>query len=144
MFETLSKEVPLDDLINREVSIKKLSSVNGVGFVRGNALLRGLEEKKSLSQNLFSRIKIKKDKEVMGEAIGLSFCITGTLSRPRKEIEQKIEANGGTVRSSVSSALDYLVAGENAGSKIEKAKKNLVKIISEEDLYNLLGEKNDF
>ncbi len=61
---------------------------------------------------------------------GLTFVITGTLPKPRKEIESLIEKNGGHTASAVSAATDYLVVGDDAGTKLEKAKKLGVKTIS--------------
>ncbi len=76
-----------------------------------------------------------------GSLQGLSFLFTGTLSRlKRSEAEALVEANGGTVASGVSSKLSYLVAGEEAGSKLEKAKKIAsVRIISEDEFMNMVS-----
>ena len=53
-----------------------------------------------------------------------------------------VEENGGQILSGVSSKLNYLVVGEDAGSKLEKAKKiNTVKIISEEEFLKMTGKK---
>ena len=73
-----------------------------------------------------------------GPLVGLSFCITGTLSRPRKEIALKIKAAGGKVVSAVSGKLDFLVAGENAGTKLEKATRLGVNVLSEADWEAML------
>ena len=70
---------------------------------------------------------------------GLTFCITGTLSRPRKEVSLSIKSEGGKVVSSVSGNLDYLVAGDSAGSKLEKANRLGVRVVSESELDELLG-----
>ena len=70
---------------------------------------------------------------------GETFCITGTLSRPRKEIALSIKAQGGKVVSSVSGNLDFLVSGDSSGSKMEKATRLGVKIIGENELDELLG-----
>ena len=70
---------------------------------------------------------------------GETFCITGTLSRPRKEIALSIKAQGGKVVSSVSGNLDFLVSGDSSGSKMEKATRLGVKIIGEDQLDDLLG-----
>ena len=71
---------------------------------------------------------------------GLTFVITGTLpSLGRKEASALIEENGGKVSGSVSKKTDYLLAGEDAGSKLTKAKELGIKIISEEELYNIIG-----
>jgi len=69
---------------------------------------------------------------------GLTFVITGTLPRPRKEVEDLIELNGGHATSTVSASTDYLVAGEEAGSKLEKARKLGIKTISYEELVALM------
>ncbi|HZF65329.1 MAG TPA: NAD-dependent DNA ligase LigA [Chitinophagaceae bacterium] len=76
-----------------------------------------------------------------GNLQGTSFLFTGSLVRlKRSEAEELVEKNGGQILSSVSSKLNFLVVGEDAGSKLEKAKKiNSVKIISEEDFLEMIG-----
>jgi DNA ligase (NAD+) len=72
---------------------------------------------------------------------GLSFVVTGSLSSfTRDEAKEKIISAGGKFVTSVSKKTDYLVAGENAGSKLEKAKELGVKILSEEEFNNLLND----
>ncbi|NOX21208.1 MAG: NAD-dependent DNA ligase LigA [Nitrospirae bacterium] len=70
---------------------------------------------------------------------GLTFVITGTLPRPRKEVEAQIEALGGHAASSVSRKTDYLVVGESPGSKLQKAKALGVKTITYEELLKMMG-----
>jgi DNA ligase (NAD+) len=81
-----------------------------------------------------------KTEPLSGKLSGNTFLFTGTLpTLKRSDAEKLAEENGGKLLSSVSSNLNYLVAGESAGSKLEKAKKiKTVKIISEEDFLNLL------
>ncbi len=74
-----------------------------------------------------------------GPLAGLSFVITGTLSRPRPELAALIAAAGGHVAGAVSGATDYLVAGEKAGSKLKKAEGLGVRVIGEEDLMRLMN-----
>lgn len=70
---------------------------------------------------------------------GLTFVITGTLpTLSRDEVKQKIEEAGGKVTDSVSRNTDYLVLGENAGSKLDKATALGIKIISEEQLLAMI------
>ena len=69
---------------------------------------------------------------------GLTFVITGTLPTSRKEVEDLIETNGGHAVSAVSASTDYLVAGEAAGSKLEKAKKFGVKTITYDELVKFI------
>jgi DNA ligase (NAD+) len=59
----------------------------------------------------------------------------------RKEIEDLIEAHGGKTSGSVSKKTSFVVAGENAGSKLEKAKTLGVPVISEQELLELIVEK---
>jgi DNA ligase (NAD+) len=69
---------------------------------------------------------------------GSTWVITGTLSRPREELAEMIRSHGGKVTSSVSKKTDYLLVGEEAGSKLEKARLLGVKTVSEEEFGALL------
>ena len=77
---------------------------------------------------------------VDGNLSGLNFLFTGTLTQlKRSEAEAMVEARGGHILSGVSSKLNYLVVGEDAGSKLEKAKKIAsIKIISEAEFVELV------
>ena len=76
-----------------------------------------------------------------GKLEGLSFVLTGTLSSmSRNEAKEKIIALGGKFVSSVSSKTDYVVVGENPGSKYDKAKKLGIKTIGEEEFLKLIEE----
>jgi DNA ligase (NAD+) len=72
-----------------------------------------------------------------GKFTGLSFVLTGTLSAPRSEFKQRIEAAGGNVLSSLSKKTDYLVAGESPGGKLQKARNLQVEVLDEEGLEAL-------
>ncbi|MCB0331820.1 MAG: NAD-dependent DNA ligase LigA, partial [Bdellovibrionales bacterium] len=80
-------------------------------------------------------IRAKSDSPISGK----TFVLTGALSVSRDEVKREIESLGGKVSSSVSSKTDYLVAGEDAGSKLEKANKLGVLVLSEEEYRALLG-----
>src|SRR5690606_17810670 len=69
---------------------------------------------------------------------GKRFVITGTLSRPRRDIEELIRSHGGVVSGSVSRNTDYVLAGENAGSKLDKARELGVPVLSEEEFWRML------
>ena len=69
---------------------------------------------------------------------GSTWVITGTLSQPREEIAETIIARGGKVSGSVSKKTTYLVAGEDAGSKLEKAKKLGVRVLDEAEFRKIL------
>lgn len=72
---------------------------------------------------------------------GQTFLFTGSLTKlKRSDAEAMVEEHGGKILSGVSSKLNYLVVGEDAGSKLEKAKKiNTVKIITEDEFITLIG-----
>jgi DNA ligase (NAD+) len=69
---------------------------------------------------------------------GMTWVITGTLSQPRDEIAEMIIERGGKVSGSVSKKTNYLLAGQEAGSKLEKARKLGVKIIDEREFRRLI------
>ena len=76
------------------------------------------------------------------ELADMSFVVTGTLRHfGRREITELIEQHGGRVTSSVSKKTDCLVAGENAGSKLQKAEHLGVRILTEEEFLQLIGRK---
>ena len=68
---------------------------------------------------------------------GKSFVITGTLSRPRDEFKSEIERLGGKVIGSISKNTDFLLCGQNAGSKLDKAKNLGIKVLSESEFESL-------
>ncbi len=75
-----------------------------------------------------------------GALAGKTVVFTGTLKMPRHEAEELVRQEGGRATSSVSKNSDYLVAGEDAGSKLEKAKKLGVQVITEEEFSKLVGK----
>lgn len=79
------------------------------------------------------------EKKVAREGIaGKSFVITGTLSVPRSDIKKAIESAGGKVSGSVSAKTDFLIIGEEAGSKAEKAQELGVKMLNEAEFNALM------
>jgi len=85
----------------------------------------------------------KKDIVESGGLAGQTFLFTGTLAKlKRSDAEALAEAQGGIIVSGVSAKLNYLVVGEDAGSKLEKAKKiNTIKIITEDEFLELLSKQ---
>ncbi|MEO6165895.1 MAG: NAD-dependent DNA ligase LigA, partial [Chitinophagales bacterium] len=81
----------------------------------------------------------KRKQSSEGALAGKTFLFTGTLNMKRSEAEQMVEKNGGTILGSVSAKLNYLVVGEDAGSKLEKAKKSgTVIIFTEEEFLKMI------
>jgi DNA ligase (NAD+) len=124
---------------------EQLSGIQGLGTVIIENLLAGLATPRI--QNLIAKLSaagVNMDSRAkpIGTALaGLSFVLTGSLSKPRDEFEARLAQAGAKVSGSVSKKTSYLVAGENAGSKLDKAKEVGVAVLSEAELEALLLEK---
>jgi len=135
----------LEELIqmteDREGAIQRLVSIDRVGETVATLLLDGISERKDAIIDLHGQIEIIQGEQISSEGVlsGSTFCITGTLSRPRKEISLSIKSQGGKVVSSVSGNLDFLVSGGSSGSKLERANRLGVRVISESELDEMLG-----
>jgi DNA ligase (NAD+) len=106
------------------------------GEARNRKLIERLREAK-----LNFRSSLYQPRAAPGPLAGKTFVLTGTLPHlKREEAAARIEALGGKVSGSVSQKTDFVVAGEEAGSKLEKAQKLGVKIIDEAGLLKLCGE----
>lgn len=123
-----------------DVTYEELVNLEGVGPIKAKAIYEYLSNPKNRDMvlNYLVEFKFKKEEKLSNKLDQKTFLITGTLTRPRKEIEKLITDNGGVMLSSVSSKLNYLIVGENAGSKLEKAKKLGIEIIEEKDLNDFL------
>lgn len=129
-----------------QASIEDLTQVEDIGdvsakaiyeFFRNPGCIELLERLKSYGVNM------TKEKVATGVGIfaGKTFVITGTLpGMGRKETAELIENYGGKVTGSVSKKTDYLLAGDNAGSKLEKANSLGIAVLSEEELHNMIKE----
>jgi DNA ligase (NAD+) len=122
-------------------AVSRLVEIDGIGETVARLILDGLAVRISTILDLKEYLEISGETEQVksGKLIGKTFCITGTLSRPRKEIALSIKSEGGKVQSSISGNLDYLLAGESSGSKFDKATRLGVQIISEKELSSLIG-----
>jgi len=118
-----------------DIGPKVASSV--YSFFQNDDNIETLKQLEALGLNLSSD---RKSSNTSGNLTGLSFLFTGTMTQlKRSEAEEQVEAQGGTIASGVSSKLNYLVVGEDAGSKLEKAKKiTSIKIISEVEFLKLV------
>lgn len=99
-------------------------------------LIQALKEEKLSMCPAFVPLGKNPDSPVQGK----KFVITGTLSQPRPAFVERIVSLGGEVLNSISSKTDYLLAGESGGSKLAKAKKLGIPILSEKDFEKLLLE----
>ena len=100
-----------------------------------------LEMLEQLNQAGLQFNNYKKERTQEGNLNGQNFLFTGSLTKlKRTEAEAMVENYGGKIVSGVSSKLNFLVVGEDAGSKLEKAKKiNTIKIISEDEFLQLIS-----
>ena len=99
-----------------------------------------VEEFRALGLNFGSAAEKRQTAAPTGVLGGMSLVVTGTLSRfKRDEIEELIRDHGGKASSSVSKRTDYLVAGARAGSKLAKAEKAGVPVLTEEQFAALVG-----
>jgi len=130
----------------QQASLSELEQIEGVGEVVARSVydwFRDPDNKKTVS-DLLAEITIKtpetksRGKEV-GRLKGQTFVLTGTLpTLSRDEAKKLIKQNGGDVSSSVSSKTSYVLAGEEAGSKLKQAEGLGVTIIDEEEFLHLL------
>ena len=124
---------------------EQLQSFEDVGVKVAKSIRQYFSEEKNITlikalENLGLNMIQTNATAVDGNLSGLNFLFTGTLTQlKRAEAEAMVEARGGHILSGVSSKLNYLVVGEDAGSKLEKAKKIAsIKIISELEFVALI------
>jgi DNA ligase (NAD+) len=133
----------------RSASIDDLRNIDEVGDVIAQSVFNYLngEYGKSVVDDLIAVGVSTENAAIPSSAIGNALAgktivVTGTLAKfTRDEIKSLIEAHGGKATSSVSQNTDYLVAGEKAGSKLEKAKALGVTIISEDEFQRLVANE---
>jgi DNA ligase (NAD+) len=127
----------LEDLQNLEdIGPKVAGSILKFFGIPDN--IKMLHELEGLGLNLKNNRSAKVEG---GNLDGQTFLFTGTLIKlKRSEAEEMVEKNGGKLLSGVSSKLNYLIVGEDAGSKLEKAKKiPSIKVLSEQEFLNLIN-----
>ncbi|HHX80309.1 MAG TPA: NAD-dependent DNA ligase LigA [Acholeplasmataceae bacterium] len=126
-----------------EASIEELTSIKDIGLQTATNIVNYFKNNKNLIEelkNLGINPTVEKV-ETQNILSGKTFVLTGKLpTLTREEATLLIEKYGGNTSSSVSKKTDYVLAGEDAGSKLRKAQELNLKIISEEDLKNLIGE----
>jgi len=130
------------------LGVERLSEVDGVGPVMAESIVDWFQNDKNirLVENLFKNGVVIDDvtptfrsDRSENKLSGQKFVLTGTLSNMERETaKEKIRALGGEISETVSKNTDYVVAGENPGSKLEKAKKLGVKILEEREFLNLI------
>lgn len=127
----------------RAAKLTELEKMHDVGGVVAQSIVEYFvsEANKKLLNELVARLAIKNPaKKRSTKLAGQSFVFTGSLaSMTREDAKEKVRQNGGVALSSVTKNLTYLVAGENPGSKLAKAQKLGIKIISEQEFLRLIA-----
>jgi NAD-dependent DNA ligase len=145
MAELLTGTYPtIDDLL--AASKEQLAKIKGFGPTRAESVydfLHGTDGQKLIEDLRQLGIKLTEDvRAVPGASVlaGKTFVVTGTLQNYTREgIEDAIKSFGGKATSSVSSKTDYVIAGTEAGSKLDKAKALGLKIITEEEFEKMVA-----
>ncbi len=143
----------------RKASLKQLTKVLAPGALKIKNLKKREEKQRrakstyeyfrnpsncALIDSLLTHVKFEQPEEkngAKGTLTGKTIVVTGTLQNfSRSQIEQTIKQFGGKAASSVSKATDFVLAGDNPGSKLDKAQKLGVKIINEKEFLKMIGK----
>jgi DNA ligase (NAD+) len=149
--DMLAKEFgSMDGLLS--ATEERLSAISGVGPIMAKAIHEFFHDEaeiKLIADLRAAGVKLTEDSKPKTKAAGVdfsgkTFVVTGTLKKyQRDEIERLIRDLGGKASGSVSKSTSYLVAGEKAGSKLDKAKELGVAVLSEDDFEKLIGARSD-
>ncbi|MDX1929509.1 MAG: NAD-dependent DNA ligase LigA [Pirellulaceae bacterium] len=147
----LAKKFPTIDSL-MAASVEDLSSVDEIGEIIAESVYQFLhddygqkviEDLKHVGVKLTEDVAADAADQPAGVLAGKTLVVTGTLVKfKRDEIESIIERHGGRAASSVSKNTDYVVAGEKAGSKLEKAQQLGVRVLTEDEFEELLSSAN--
>ncbi|HPZ17741.1 MAG TPA: NAD-dependent DNA ligase LigA [Fervidobacterium sp.] len=138
------KYTTIDELSNAR--IEDLMQIEGIGEEVANSIVSYFNSDKA--REIIEKLKqagvkaettVKEEKNVLS---GLTFCVTGTLKHfSREEIKNYIESLGGHFTDNLTKKTNYLIVGDNPGSKLDKAIKFGVTTINEEELLRMIREK---
>lgn len=131
----------IDNIMN--ATADEVSEINDIGEKMAESLVHYFSEPETVV--LIEKMKaagvnmVAEEKEIGSSLNGKTFVLTGTLpTMKRSDAQRIIEDNGGKVSGSVSKKTDFVVAGEEAGSKLDKAQSLGVPVITEEELLNMI------
>ena len=126
-------------------TVDELASVDGIGDIIADSIVQFFA--RAGAADLIERLKTAgvsmtyRSQNASALLAGKTFVLTGRLERhSRDDMRALIESNGGKVAASVSKKTSYVVAGEEAGSKLDKANALGVPVLSEQQLLAMLGE----
>ena len=129
----------------KEAKIERLEKIEGIGPIVAESIVEWFEDKENqkLLSKLLKHVTIEQSEsssQDLGKKLeGKTFVLTGTLeTMSREEAKQKIRDLGGNISSSVSKETDFIVAGENPGTKYEKALELGVQVLNERELEKII------
>jgi DNA ligase (NAD+) len=135
-----SAEKVLDIVQWPSTAVAEFCKLDGIGETTAQTIAEGLNAVLDEAKTLAEMLDIHEVEDASGPLAGMSFCLTGAMSRPRKAIAADVEAAGGEVKGSVSKGLTALVQADptSQSSKSKKALKIGAKVISEEELATMM------
>ncbi|MEE2702262.1 MAG: NAD-dependent DNA ligase LigA [Thermodesulfobacteriota bacterium] len=131
----------LDELIHADS--ERIENLDGIGTEIAKSIMEFVTNKKNIDiirKILNNGVKIKYAKNIIGDKLrGNAFCITGTLKNfTRDELIEAIRQEGGAVVSTVNKKTNYLILGDNPGSKLNKANELDINVIDENEFLKLI------
>jgi len=143
--KVLAKKFKTMDTLSN-ATVEELLEIEGIGEDIAQSIVNYFKDPKTkeIIQKLKKAGVNMETSETQAQNIldGLTFCITGTLKAfSREEAKKFVESLGGHFTDNLTKKTDYLVVGENPGSKLEKANKYGIKILTEEEFLKMLAEK---
>ena len=126
-----------------DATVEALAEIPGLGEIKAKKIKDGLTRRLPEIERLREVGVVAIRPSDSGPLAGLSFCFSGSHSRPRKVLQSLIETNGGAVRAGVTKGLSYLVLAnpKSTSSKAEKARKLGTEVISEADMEAIITER---
>ena len=125
-----------------DADAETLESIDQIGPAMAESIHDYFKEprnRKVIEQLLEAGVKPKAEKTTGKKLAGKTFVLTGTLPNyKRSEVEKMIKDNGGKTSSSVSKNTDYVIAGAEPGSKLDKANKLGIKVLNEKQFLDML------
>jgi DNA ligase (NAD+) len=130
----------------RTSSVNELQAIDGIGKVVAEQIVNYFADKENqeMLDRLLKYVRVSSDSKTStsNALLGKTVVVTGTLeSMSREEAKAKVREAGGKVGSSISKKTDFLLAGENAGSKLSKAQELGVKVVNEQEFVKILGNE---
>ncbi len=127
----------------KQANEDKLLALNDIGPVVARSIIDFFQESRNqdILQRLLKNVKIDNPKQARSELKGKTFVLTGTLEHlTRTQAKEMIRNKGGDISSTVSRTTNFVVIGDNPGSKLGKAQELGVKVITEQEFLKIIGQ----